>query len=108
MINKWNLYKDKKEFEKIYLRSYQSFINEYEIDKISLMKINIEGGEYELLEYLTNQQKFLERIENIQVQFHDFESDSKKRMKNIQNILSRTHYLTYQFEFVWENWKLKE
>ena len=71
---------------------------------IDLMKINIEGAEYDLLEHLI-ENKFVENIKDIQVQFHDFVPNAEARMKNIQAGLSKTHYLTYQYPFVWENWR---
>lgn len=84
----------------------QEFFTDHAIVKIDLMKINIEGGEYDLLEHLieTGDVKI---ISNIQVQFHDFVPDAESRMKSIQADLRKTHELTYQYEFVWENWKLK-
>lgn len=81
------------------------FFNDNRIDKVDLMKINIEGGEYDLLEHLIEKQ-MMTRIENIQVQFHDFVVDAETRMRSIQSKLSQTHYITYQYEFVWENWTL--
>ena len=75
-------------------------------EKIDLVKINIEGGEYDLLNYLINA-RFINRISNIQVQFHDFIPDSEAKMESIQKELSKTHELTYQYKFVWENWCLK-
>ncbi|MDB4919418.1 FkbM family methyltransferase [Mucilaginibacter sp.] len=83
-----------------------AFIKEHDIDLINLMKINIEGGEYDLLDELIDEGT-AHKIENIQVQFHDFFPGAIKRMKNIQRKLSKTHELTYQYELVWENWKLK-
>jgi len=83
-----------------------SFLSEKGIDKIGLIKINIEGAEYDLLEELI-ESKWIEKIDNIQVQFHDFSKDSKTRMQNIQDKLSETHHLTYQYPFIWENWKIK-
>jgi FkbM family methyltransferase len=80
------------------------FIKNYNIECIDLIKINIEGGEYDLLEHLI-ESGFLENINNIQVQFHDFIPNAVTRMANIQDALSKTHYLTYQYPFVWENWK---
>ncbi len=75
--------------------------------KIELLKLNIEGGEYELLESLL-ENDCITYFKNIQVQFHDFLFDNaKERMTKIQEQLSKTHELTYQYEFVWENWKLK-
>jgi FkbM family methyltransferase len=74
---------------------------------IDLMKLNIEGGEYDLLDYLL-EIGWATSIRNIQVQFHDFIPNAKIRMAEIQERLSVTHELTYQYMFVWENWKLKE
>ncbi|ASU34138.1 FkbM family methyltransferase [Mucilaginibacter xinganensis] len=81
------------------------FIKQHGIDVISLMKINIEGGEYDLLEELIDEGT-IQKIENIQVQFHDFFPAAVKRMKAIRKKLAVTHQLTYQYDFVWENWKL--
>lgn len=81
------------------------FIKECSFQKIDLMKINIEGGEYELLEHLINEE-FVKNIVNIQVQFHDFVPNAEQRMVQIQERLQATHFLTYQYPFVWENWKL--
>ena len=69
------------------------------------MKINIEGGEYELLEHLI-EEKLMADIANIQVQFHDFIPGAQARMEAIQQELKKTHSLTYQYLFVWENWRL--
>jgi FkbM family methyltransferase len=85
-------------------RKIDEFLKEFNVSRINLMKINIEGGEYDLLEYMINSE-IIEMVENIQVQFHDFVPWAEKRMKGIQSQLMRTHELTYQFEFVWENWK---
>lgn len=82
------------------------FLEEYKVDKIDLMKINIEGGEYELLERLISN-GFIKNITQIQVQFHDILPDSFRRMKQIHNSLSSTHDNTFNYEFMWENWILK-
>jgi len=82
------------------------FLGSRNIQAIDLMKINIEGGEYDLLEYLIDS-GVVAKIKNIQVQFHDFVPDAEIRMHHIQEALTRTHRLTYQYPFVWENWQLK-
>ena len=95
------------ETETIQLKSIVDFIQTNAITKVDLIKINIEGGEYEVLESLIAA-NLIGVFENIQVQFHDFLFDNaKERMQAIQAKLQETHYLTYQYEFVWENWKLK-
>lgn len=84
----------------------EDFLAAQGIARIDLMKINIEGGEYELLEYLLDT-GLVAQIENIQVQFHDFIPNAGARMHSIQERLRQSHTLTYQVEFVWENWILK-
>lgn len=88
------------------LRSFEETVQEFGIDKIDLIKINIEGGEYELLEAII-QANWITKVHNIQVQFHDFVPDAEAKMKALQEKLEFTHELTYQYPFVWENWKLK-
>jgi FkbM family methyltransferase len=90
----------------IKLISAADFINSKGVKYIDLMKINIEGGEYELLESLIDK-GFIKNIGNIQVQFHDFVPNAKERMQKIQSSLMKTHKITYEYEFVWENWALK-
>lgn len=91
----------------IQLKNVIEFMQENEIAKVDLIKINIEGGEYDLLECLI-QNNLINSFVNIQVQFHDFViENARNRMSNIQSVLSKTHELTYQYDFVWENWKLK-
>ncbi|MEO6729270.1 MAG: FkbM family methyltransferase [Candidatus Dojkabacteria bacterium] len=80
------------------------FIKENKIKKIDLIEINIEGGEYSLLTDLI-ETGLINDVENIQVQFHDFVEDAEKRMLELREKLNKTHYLTFQYEFIWENWK---
>jgi hypothetical protein len=76
------------------------------IDKeIALMKVNIEGGEYELLKYIY-ERNLLRSIKNIQVQFHLIDND-EFTYKYINCLLKQTHKLTWQYEFCWENWERK-
>lgn len=89
------------------IQSIVEFLKENNIQKIDLVKINIEGSEYELLESLI-EAGMLGCFNNIQVQFHDFViENASDRMKQIQSEIAKTHQLTYQYEFVWENWQLK-
>jgi FkbM family methyltransferase len=105
--NSSSIFIESNKFEIIQLKSIIEFINEYNITKVDLIKINIEGGEYEVLEALISN-NMVSMFTNIQVQFHDFiVENAKERMNKIQIELAKTHNLTYQYEFVWENWKLK-
>jgi FkbM family methyltransferase len=80
------------------------FLAANRIESIDLMKINIEGGEYDLLDHLIGSE-LIGNIGNVQIQFHDFVPNARKRMERIQRELSATHHLTYQYVFVWENWE---
>ena len=104
--NSSSIFKESEKSIDIKLVSANEFFNQHPINIIDLMKINIEGGEYDLLEHLIKTGD-IKKIKNIQVQFHDFVPDAESRMKAIQGNLVETHELTYQYEFVWENWKLK-
>jgi FkbM family methyltransferase len=81
-----------------------SFFLDNDIRSVDLIKINIEGGEYDVLDRLIDT-GLVKIVKNIQVQFHDFVPGAKKRMKKIQEDLQHTHFPTYQYEFVWENWE---
>jgi FkbM family methyltransferase len=92
--------------QKIIIKSFINFIKSENLDKIDLLKINIEGGEYDLLESIL-ESNIQNKIINFQIQFHDFVPNSEIRMKKIQDKLSQTHQITFNYPFVWENWKLK-
>lgn len=89
--------------ETIQFEDVAEFFAEHNINSIDLMKVNIEGGEYELLPRLL-EAGLLKRIKHIQIQFHDVEVGSETHMKEIWRDLSKTHTPTYQYKFVWENW----
>lgn len=74
---------------------------------VDLIKINIEGGEYELLDHLSTQ-GLLRSIRHIQVQFHDFVPDAREEMQRTRKLLARTHEPMYQYPFVWEGWSIRE
>lgn len=82
------------------------YLTSLEVEQVDLMKINIEGGEYELLEHL-HQVGFLPRIAAIQVQFHDIFPDARQRLQRTRRLLSETHAPIYQYDFVWESWQRK-
>jgi hypothetical protein len=77
------------------------------IKEVDLMKINIEGGEYDLLEHLIST-GWIKNIKQLQIQFHHFIPDAEKRMKSIQDALGSTHDTTYIYKFFWENWRRKK
>lgn len=93
--------------EIIQLRDILRVIEELNINTIDLIKINIEGEEYNLLEGLISNPDLLKRINNIQVQYHTFIPSARERREYINNILKNTHDCNWCYEWVWENWKLR-
>jgi FkbM family methyltransferase len=97
-------HKKQAQSEQIELVDVQQWFEEHGIESVQLMKINIEGGEYELLERLV-ETGLIAKIDDIQVQFHNFTADAAARMERLQRAMRATHTPTYQYRFVWENWR---
>lgn len=75
---------------------------------IDLLKINIEGAEYDVLSHMIAA-GLHQHIKNIQVQFHQISGVPYERWyKDITDKLSKTHHLTWHYPFCWENWQLKD
>lgn len=73
--------------------------------EIALCKINIEGMEYVILQYIISQ-GLIQNIKNLQVQFHLIDGEDTQEMyKVLAQQLRKTHSLTWQYPFCWENWK---
>lgn len=83
------------------------WLDENKIEKIDLIKINIEGSEYELLDKFI-ESPYINRTKEIMIQFHNFFPDAVARMEKIQKKLAETHELSFQYPFIWENWKMKQ
>jgi FkbM family methyltransferase len=79
----------------------------HEINRVDLININIEGAEYDLIEYILDKD-IVTKFVNIQVQFHEFVEGYQQRYEVICERLGKTHELTYRYPFVWENWELKQ
>jgi len=101
-----SIFKKSNDMVEIELKTAADFIIDNKIEKIDLVKINIEGGEYDLLPHLIATGT-IKKIKDLQIQFHEFVPDAYDEMINIRKQLSATHYSTYQFDFIWENWTLK-
>ena len=90
--------------EQIEIVDVLQWFEDHGVEAVQLMKVNIEGGEYELLERLISS-GLIGRIDDIQVQFHNFVPDAAARMEQLQRAMRATHTPTYQYRFVWENWR---
>jgi len=81
-------------------------INTTITEPVALLKLNCEGGEYEILEAILDDGDPL-LYDNIQVQFHHIFPDSEQRWQKIRERLLVTHELTYDAPWCWENYKRK-
>lgn len=85
------------------IRQAASVFAELGVGAVALMKVNIEGGEFDLLPHLV-ESGLINRIDNLQVQFHDFVPDAAKGRDMIRHALLQTHDLEWDYPFVWESW----
>lgn len=102
-----SIFKKSIKYQQIRVEDVKTIFTSQNIKFVDLMKINIEGGEYELLNRMI-ECDLIAKIKNIQIQFHDFVPDAKIKMVQIHKQLKLTHRCTFQYKFVWENWQLIE
>jgi len=94
---------DSKEKSIVHLKDVLDVFNTNNFGEIALIKINIEGGEFDLLERML-ETGLVDKCNDLQIQFHDFFPDAKDRRQRIREKLRKTHRLTFDYYFVWENW----
>jgi len=71
-----------------------------------LMKLNIEGGEFEVLDNLLETRE-ITKYKNLQIQFHQVIPDCEKRRDAIRERLAETHEEQWCFPWCWESWRIK-
>lgn len=91
------------DFVEAEVRDFIAFLDDQQIEGIDLLKINIEGGEYELLDHLIST-GCISRVRHIQVQFHSFVPGAEERVEDIRRRLWETHVPVYSLDWIWESW----
>ncbi len=86
------------------IRDDVAVLDELGLDRIDLLKINIEGGEYELLERLIAAQ-WLPRVRLLMVQFHEWHPGAYRRRRAIRRALRRSHREVWCYRWIWELWR---
>lgn len=92
---------------KIKLVTLENMMKFWNLKNIDLLQINIEGGEYDILENWL-ESGIINKIKILQIQFHNFPDIENHihRRKNIQKELQKNGYkLKYCFQWVWEAWE---
>jgi FkbM family methyltransferase len=74
------------------------------LSHVAVAKMNIEGGEYDLLPALIDS-GLIGRIDRLTVQFHDYGSGQSAARDRIREGLARTHTCAWEYPFIWEEWE---
>lgn len=96
---------DNKTASIVQIKSFKDVYTEMNVDTIDVLKINVEGAEYEILDNIFKN-KYTTKIKNFQIQFHPEPPDSEKNLEKIRKTLSKTHKQDWNYQWVWENWSL--
>ena len=64
----------------IQMLDWKTFCNKFEIDKVSVLKLNIEGSEYPLLHSMDSED--FSKINQIAVSFHDWMNPKWRNLLN--------------------------
>lgn len=72
---------------------------------VDLLTMNCEGCEFSVLDLLLSTD-YIRHFKNIQFQSHKLDGICYpvKRFCWYQELLTKTHKLTFQFKYIWENW----
>lgn len=92
--------------ELIKVKDIMEFLSENQINHVDLIKINIEGEEYNLLEHLINNQKLFV-FKNYAVQFHINIENYIVRRSKILDEVKKYYDVIFNVDFVWEFWSVK-
>jgi FkbM family methyltransferase len=88
------------------LRDAAQVFDELGLRYIDLLKINIEGGEFDVLDRLI-ETAWLSRVRCVMIQFHEWIDGAHFRRFRIRHALRRTHDEDWNYDFVWEKWTLR-
>ncbi len=75
--------------------------------EIDVLKINIEGGEYAVLQNMIDE-NLIPRVKNILVQFHKNVEGYEPWRAHIISRLLATHDRIWNYDYVWECWQRKD
>ena len=89
------------------IRDVAAVLDELADKQIDLMKLNIEGGEYDVLERMLEKGQ-VARVHCFMIQFHEWLDGAHGRRNRIRQALRRTHREVWDYPFVWEQWVRKD
>ena len=90
--------------EQVEVRDVVEVLDELDLDRIGVMKCNIEGGEFDLFERLIESDR-LGAIDVVLVQFHEWHPGAHRRRRAIRRELARRHEELWDYPWVFECWR---
>jgi FkbM family methyltransferase len=88
---------------KVEIAAIERVWKELRLGQVDLMKINIEGAEFPLLDKMISA-NLLNKVGCFMIQFHEWHPDAYAKRRRIREELSKTHRLEWEYYFVWEKW----
>ena len=86
------------------IRDIVQVFQELDVTHIDLLALNIEGSEYEVLPRLI-ETGWMDRIDVVLIQFHEWLPSSHRRRRAIQRSLKKTHVQLFDYPWAWEAWR---
>lgn len=88
------------------IRPVADVFTELKLGHIAVVKMNIEGGEYDLLPALI-ETGLIKQIDRLTVQFHKYSDVQIVARDAIRTGLAETHDCVWDYPFIWEEWVRK-
>lgn len=88
----------------IEIRDIDSVFDELGLREVDLLKVNIEGGEYDLFDRLVETDRLV-GVDSVLVQFHEWHPNAYRRRRAVRRALRRTHDEIWNYPWVFEYWR---
>ena len=89
---------------KVKFNTFETILESWNLHEVDLLQMNIEGDEYPVLEHMI-ETGYINRIKNIQIQFHlGIDNAVEKRDKIREKLTLNGFKIKYDYPFVWESW----
>lgn len=89
------------------IRDVVGVLDQLGLERLDLLKVNIEGGEYDLFDRL-DEAGWLPRIDHILVQFHEWHPKAYRRRRRNRRAFAASHREVWGWSWVWEYWQRRD
>ena len=88
-------------------KASELFKERYGDREIDLLKINIEGAEYDVVPDLINNWDF-SKVYRFLVQFHNSVPGYQEKREACRKLMSKTHMMVWNYDYLFESWVRKD